>query len=205
MAGALVIERKVGAGMADLADTAIVAEPGQCRCCARRRRPVGLVGRVGRVARESVQDIHQDKFLMLLFVVPPQHHQRSGDVPVVNQVRTCPGGEAPLEPDMSFIVDEHGARRNTRAPPTAGRASVHRMAGADSFVIGVEQKDELVAEGLIAARVGNQNQRFEKPGNVGAVPLGRAGVLHRLDDLVLFRQWRGQPFGFAANPQEMGQ
>ena len=40
-----------------------------------------------------------------------------------------------------------------------------------------------------------QQELLEKPGGMRAVPFGRAGIRHRLDDLVLGRQRRGESFG----------
>ena len=44
-----------------------------------------------------------------------------------------------------------------------------------------------------------QRKGLEEPAGVGQVPLGRAGVRHRLDDVILRRQRSAQPLGHAAD------
>ena len=77
-----------------------------------------------------------------------------------------------------------------------------RMARADGFVIGVEEILVGGIEGAVAARMRAQHEGLEEPGGVRQVPLGRAGVGHRLDRLVLGRQWFSELLGEGADVHE---
>jgi len=50
--------------------------------------------------------------------------------------------------------------------------------------------------------VARQDERFEEPGGVGEVPLGRARVGHRLDDVIFRSQRRAQS---ACPPTDVGE
>ncbi len=69
------------------------------------------------------------------------------------------------------------------------------MACADGLVVRVEDVGVLVVEGAIPGGVLTEDERLEEPGDMGAVPLGRAHVRHRLHGLVLCAQNRRQAFG----------
>src|SRR5476651_1818575 len=69
------------------------------------------------------------------------------------------------------------------------------MTRADSFVVGVEQVTERRIEGLIVGQVLAEQEGFEKPGRVRHVPLGGAGIGHRLNDHVLGAEGRNQALG----------
>ena len=85
--------------------------------------------------------------------------------------------------------------------PGTGQQSTLRagMTGTDRLVVRVEQIPEPRVERSIAGEMGGQDKGLEKPAGVGPVPLGRAGVGHRLDRLILSRQRPGQLLGQAAN------
>ena len=77
-----------------------------------------------------------------------------------------------------------------------------RVARTGGDVIGIEQKRKPLVENLVARIVRHQQELLEKPGDVGAMPFGRAGVGHRLHDLVFGRQMRGARFGLRPHPAE---
>ncbi len=52
------------------------------------------------------------------------------------------------------------------------------MAGADGFVIGVEQVTERRIERTVIGDVFGQQERLEKPSAMCHVPLGGAGIGH---------------------------
>ncbi len=76
------------------------------------------------------------------------------------------------------------------------------VAGTGADVIGVEQEGEVGVEGLVAGAVLAEQELLEEPGGVGAVPFGRAGIRHRLDQLILGRQGGGPALGLVADGQK---
>jgi hypothetical protein len=58
-------------------------------------------------------------------------------------------------------------------------------------------------EDLITPAMFAEQKLLEKPGGMGAVPLRRAGVRHRLDQLVFGAERRGPPFGLVPD-REIG-
>ena len=66
-------------------------------------------------------------------------------------------------------------------------------------VIGIEQIGKALIERFVIRRKRTQQKLLEKPGRVRPMPFGRAGVRHRLDDLILGRQQRRAPLGLAAH------
>ncbi len=58
---------------------------------------------------------------------------------------------------------------------------------------------ETRVEGPVAHEVRREQEGLEEPGGVGQVPLGRAGVRHRLRELVLRRQRAGERLGRLAH------
>ena len=74
-----------------------------------------------------------------------------------------------------------------------------RMARADRLVIRVEEVRVRRIEHLVISERRRQEKRLEEPGGVCPVPLRRAHVGHRLDDLVLGGQGRGESFRVSAH------
>src|SRR5258708_25531503 len=68
------------------------------------------------------------------------------------------------------------------------------MTRADGLVVRVEQVAEVGIEDVVAGEGGLEKKRLEEPGRVTAVPLRRAHVGHRLNDLVLRSQGSGERF-----------
>ena len=56
-------------------------------------------------------------------------------------------------------------------------------------------------EGLVTLAVLAEQELLEEPGGMGAVPFGRTGVRHRLDQLVLGAQGSGPALGLVADRQ----
>ena len=67
-----------------------------------------------------------------------------------------------------------------------------RLPLAFGLVIGIEAVLEVVREQRIAGQVRAQKESLEEPRRMREVPLGRAGVVHGLDGLVLVAQGRGE-------------
>ena len=98
--------------------------------------------------------------------------------------------------DMPAIGGDFiGARAGQVAALVAG------VPGTCADVIGIEQKRVVGVEGLVALAVLAEQELLEEPGGMGAMPFGRAGVRHRLDELVLGAQGRGPALGLAADGQ----
>ena len=75
------------------------------------------------------------------------------------------------------------------------------MARSDGNIIGIEQKRVVGVERLVALAVLAEQELLEEPGGMGAMPFGRAGVRHRLDQLILGAQGGGPAFGLAPDGQ----
>ena len=63
-----------------------------------------------------------------------------------------------------------------------------RLPRAHALVIGIEAVFEALVEDAIAREEALENERLEEPGGVCEMPLGRARIVHDLDDLVLVAQ-----------------
>jgi hypothetical protein len=93
-------------------------------------------------------------------------------------------------------IGTHLFRRGTREQ-TALRP---RLPRPHALVVGVEAIFEALVEHLVAGKEALQQEGLEEPGGVRKMPLGRARVVHHLDDLVLiaqgprnFRRQRSRP------------
>src|SRR5690348_1614225 len=64
-----------------------------------------------------------------------------------------------------------------------------RVTRPQRLIIRVEQISEAFVELLISVQPATQDQRLEEPRGMRQMPLCRAGVVHRLDGLVLWREW----------------
>src|SRR5678815_1855921 len=86
-------------------------------------------------------------------------------------------------------------RHRFDAGPTENAAGRTRMTRPDRLIVGIEHEAECLVEYAITTSVGNQNECFEEPRRVRTMPLGRAGIRHGLDRLVLSGEWICQSFG----------
>ena len=173
-------------------DAAGKVEPAQPRRLGRVRREAA-----GRPAdrpaasgceREQRQDIGEDQLLMLLLVVDAELDQlgqgRMRARRAVVEQRVEQRGV-----DVAAIA-QHLRRGVGRVSSPRLRP---RLPGARCLVVGIEAVGEAVIERCDSpARCGLQHERLEEPGGVRQVPFGGAGVVHRLDDLVLRAQRLGE-------------
>ena len=192
--GRLVVEAIAGAFMADLVDAGgEFDEP--FAAFGARRLPVRIVRGIGRVQREGVENVGEHQLLMLLLVVQPdlEHAEdfrkcrrfRFGDQPLDRGVHVgAVGGD--------FFVGRAGDEAALWA----------RVARAGGDVIRVEQEGEARVENLVAGDLLGEQELLEEPGGMRAMPLDRAGVGHRLDDLVLGRERRRAALGLRAHGAE---
>lgn len=150
-----------------------------------RGRPGGGIGRAQRVLREQVQHVGQQQLLVLLFVVQAQRDEPP------DRLRNAARQQALHGRVHMGAVGEHLVQRGPRQHAPARP----RVAGADGLVVRIEQVAVACIRRAVAGHVGAEDECFEKPGGVGQVPLGGAGVVHRLDGGVGVGQRRGQRQG----------
>ncbi len=133
-----------------------------------------------RVLREQVQNIREQQFLVLLFVVAAEFDQfGDGRRKIVLHQRS------------HRAIDMLAIRVNRIQSGTRDHAaSGARLTGADALVIGVEQEIELRIEHAIAAKIRLENHFLEEPRRMREVPFCRACVGHRLHGRVGVGKWR---------------
>ena len=103
--------------------------------------------------------------------------------------------------DMPTVSQDVFERR-ARQQPALGS----RLPGAGRFVVGIKAIGEPLIQRAKSCKMRLQHERLEEPGGMRQVPLGGAGVLHRLDDLI-FRaqrlcQRQGEPARLRQTPRQ---
>ncbi len=126
-------------------------------------------------------DVHEDQLLVLLLMVKAELDQRRrfspGDgVQGGDELRHRCVDMGAISPDLG----DAGARDEAALGP--------RMARAHRLVIGIEEIGVSRIENAIAGEVRRQQEGLEEPAGMGAMPLGRADIGHRLDRLVFGRE-----------------
>jgi hypothetical protein len=130
-------------------------------------------------------DVHHDQLLVLLFVVEAELHERAEGL-----------GQAAVEEVGHGLVGALAVGGHLGHPwPSDVAAPRAAVAGAQRLVVGVEQIGVGGVEDLVTRGERPQDERFEEPGGVAAVPLGRGDVGHRLHGLVLRGERAGELFG----------
>ena len=183
MARTLIVIGEALAVMADLEDAAVEADPRERRRIAPADAGVGLaVSGLERLGGEQAQNVGEQKLLMLLLVIDAELDQ-------LRRLRAERGVAQPLERRIDEVaVVAHLLRRGPGQQPALGA----RLPRADALVIGVEAIFEALVEHAVAGEKALQQERLEEPGGMREMPLGRARIVHRLDDLVLVAQRRGK-------------
>ena len=169
------------------------ASAGAAAACRARRRRAGVIAGLQRVRSEGVLDVGEQQLLVLLFVVQAEGDRR-GD-------RGCDGpASAVFQQPADRLVDV-AAIGVDLVERRAGEAAAARpiVLRPDTLVVRVEEKLEGRVERPVVGQVRLQHERLEEPGRVGEVPLGGAGVRHRLHPLVLGRKRRRQLEGARAD------
>src|SRR5262244_373650 len=154
--------------------------------------PIGVVAGRYWILRKGVEDVGEDELLMLLLVMEADledaHH--------LGQLRIVDAGEQAL-----YSRVDMGAKRGDalavrlRDEPALGP----RMARPSRHIVRVEEIGEALIEDAIAGEMRQQEKLLEEPGRMRAVPLGRAGIGHRLHHLILGAQGRGAALRFRAH------
>ena len=143
-------------------------------------------GGVGRVLPKGVQDVGEHELLVLLFVRDPELDDRKR---AIERLGARLGEELrDARVDRSSVRADLGRRRPR--DETAVRA---RVARSGRLVIRIEEERVARIDRVESRR--REDERLEEPGGVGAVPLGRARVGHRLELLIFGRQRGGEPLG----------
>ena len=129
---------------------------------------------------------------MLLLVLDPQLHQgRCIVVEVAVEEAIHPGID--VSPVLGHVSDPRAGHKTTLGT---------RMPGAHSVVVRVEEKPEVGVEDLIPDVGWLEQEGLEEPRCVGSMPLGRAGLGHRLHRLVFGRERGRQRLGQAPSGVE---
>ena len=145
---------------------------------------------MGGILCERVQDVGNQQFLMLLFVIEADLDDGSDVRKIVGRFDQFHHGGV----DMGAIAGDLGG-----VGPGDEAAFGSRVPRAGRHIIGIEKICEALVESTVGGSVRLEQELFEKPGCVGAVPLGRARVRHRLHDLIFRREECGAAFGLAAH------
>jgi hypothetical protein len=139
-----------------------------------------------------MQDIGQHQFLMLLFVIEADLDQRRQPGQLL--------GAGAAEELHHRRIDMLAIGRHLIGSGAGEVAALRpRVARPGADIIGIEQIGIIRIERPIARAVWAEQELFEKPRGMGAVPFGRAGVRHRLHQLILGAERRGAAFGLVAD------
>ena len=142
VAGCLVVERKLTPSKTHLDHAAMTFDPahrGRHGGQPQRRPARGLVGGQHRVARQRMQDVGEQQFLVLLFVIQPQGDDRLDGGPLA---------AAFLEQRDHRLVDMLAIRMHlVHRGPREQAALRARMARAERLVVRVEKVMKALVEG----------------------------------------------------------
>ncbi len=143
-----------------------------------------------------MQDVGQHQFLMLLLVVQTDFHQRRDlrELVLARFVKEFHDRRVDMQPVSGDLV---GAWPGQVAALVAGVART----GAD--IVGIEQVRVIRVERLVARAMFAEQELLEDPGGMGAVPVRRARVRHRLDQLIFRCQGGGAALGLVSD-REVG-
>ena len=137
-------------------------------------------------------DVGQQQFLVLLLMLQPQCDELQQFV-LCSLVRAC-------QQIQHARINLSPPGQHLRQRGAADKAPIGaRILVANAVVITVEQNAEAGIKGFETRLKPFQHKSFEKPGHMGQMPLGRAGVGHGLKLAVLGAQRLRQPFGLPTN------
>ncbi len=200
VARTLVVERESGdrtgivAAVADLGEPTAEVDPSRgprIGCTGHHHIDVGRPD--GRIHRQHVLDVEQQELLVLLLVMRAQHDRVREFGP-----GTCAEQLIDRGVDVCPVVG-HLGDRGARDEPALGTG----VTSADRLVVAVVE--EAILRSVphpVAGAVGAEHELGEEPRGVRPMPLGRAGVGHRLDHLVLGAQRRRQTIGARPDRRE---
>ena len=192
----LAIEGEAVAVVSDLDHAAVerAIASGQTIDFADRDRAGVFIGWTQGALREQVQDIGQQQFLVLLFVIAAEFDQFSDSGRnVVSHERRHRAVDM-----VAIRIDSFERRAGEHAP------SWTRLTRADALIVRVEQEIELRIERAITGEALFENHRLEKPCRMREMPFCRARIGHRLHGGVGVGQWRAEPSARLANRPIVG-
>ena len=176
--GAFIVEGEAIRLVADPGDAAGVFVP------VLRLRLCGWHGRIPhrhaeRVLEQRVLDIGEQQFLVLLFVGEPEFDQRRELLACEQRLHRGIDMRAPMADVRQRRARQHPARKAMDAL-------------AFCLVIGIEYEGPALVEQCISAEMVAQQEGFPEPRRMRQVPFGGAGIFHRLDRRIGFRQRSGK-------------
>ncbi len=137
-----------------------------------------------------MQNIGEQQFLVLLLVLKPDLDDRYQLIEILRRLDEVRCRRI----DMRAIgSDLSGSRPRDQAALRA------RLARPGGDIIRIVEKGEALIERAIGLGVRPQQELFEEPCHMRAVPFGRARVGHRLNDLVLGRKQSRAAFRLGAH------
>ena len=139
-----------------------------------------------------MQDVRQQKLLMLLFMMQAEHYQGARFLPCRGARAVDEGHDPPVYGRP--IVGNFGAGRSRK--DTALRPW---MPCAQRVVIRIEEVGVTRIMRRVSAVVSGQNNRLKEPCRMRPVPLRRAGIGHGLYGLIFSRERSGQDLRHAPN------
>ena len=139
-----------------------------------------------RVLEQAVLDVGEQQFLVLLFVAEAQLDQRRQVLACEQRLHRGIDMRAPGKDFLQRRPRQHPARKAVDA-------------FAFGFVIGIEHERPAFVEQRVPFQPVAQEEGFPEPCGVRQVPLGRAGVFHRLDRRIGIGQRRGERFAERAD------
>src|SRR5512139_3436629 len=183
MKRSFVVKTKALAVMADRVDTGRHVDIAARTLRHTWRLPFGIVDRIGRILREGVQNVSYQQFLMLLLVMQPDFDDFEHPFGVCrrylrNQALDRGVDMRTVGSDVLAVWPGYQAALRPRVPRACGD------------IIRVEEKRKSFIEDPVRRIVRHQQKLLEKPGDMGAMPLGWTCIRHRLNDLILNRQVR---------------
>ena len=144
------------------------------------------------VVGQSMFDVGQDQFLMLLLVLDADFYDGGQLFPIpaagLLDKRTGAGVEV-----VAVVKNLLHGRTSDQAPLRS------RIAFTDLHIVGIEQVGVLGLGRLVIWPGGGQHKSFEEPTGVGQMPLGGAGVRHALNYEILGGERFTNPDGTRPN------
>src|SRR5690348_16729323 len=168
---AFIVEGKARAAIPDLAQALAEFAEFERRGWTMHRGRRLSIGGIERIQPEDMLDVHQDQFLMLLFVIEPQRQERRDLAPLIFS--------GACEQGLHSRINMRAVTRDlVDARPRQEPALRPWMTRARTFVIGIEE----IAVGAIQDAIGRrkrcQQKLLEKPAGMRAVPLGWRNIAH---------------------------